>query len=157
MKWVTWQRVGIDRMACAWLIWKYIDAEAAFHFLPSGQLAEETPDAIPFDIPGVRLSHHRGRCSFVAFIKEYGMTDPILPQIARIVDGADCITTVLPPPESEGVEAVCQGIRLLAIDDLTALQQARLVFDALYAHLKAESSQHAGIYWASSHEDSDET
>ncbi|MHB1630025.1 MAG: chromate resistance protein ChrB domain-containing protein [Bacilli bacterium] len=137
MTWVTWQRVGIDRMACAWLVWKYIDAHAEFHFLPSGQTVEESPDAIPFDIPGVRLSHHRGRCSFAAFLKEYGLTDPVLSQIARIVDGADCITTVIPPPESEGVEAICQGIRSLADDDLEALKQARLVFDALYVHLRA--------------------
>jgi len=136
MIWVTWQRVGIDRMACVWLIWKYVDAHAEFQFLPSGQMAEETADAIPFDIPGVRLSHHRGRCSFAAFLKEYGLTDPVLAQIARIVDGADCITTVIPPPESEGVEAICQGIRSLANDDLEALLQARVVFDALYAHLK---------------------
>ena len=134
---MTWQRVGIDRMACVWLIWKYIDAHAEFQFLPSGQMVEETADAIPFDIPGVRLSHHRGRCSFAAFLKEYGLMDPILSQIARIVDGADCITTMIPPPESEGVEAICQGIRALANDDLEALLQARVVFDALYAHLKA--------------------
>jgi hypothetical protein len=135
MRWVTWEHVGIDRMACAWLIRTLIDPESQFDFIPYGQMVEETPDTIPFDIPGVRLSHHHGHCSFITFLNEQRLNDPILHQIGRIIDGADSVNEHIPPAESEGVDAICRGLRLLAGDDHRALEQAQVIFDALYQAL----------------------
>ena len=91
MKWVTWEQVGVDRMACAWLIKKYIDPQAEFLFVPVGHkpLSE---GAEPFDIPGVRLSHHRGHCTFHTMLREYDLRDPVLERIARVVDRTRVIT-----------------------------------------------------------------
>jgi hypothetical protein len=86
MKWVTWEHVGVDRMACAWLIRKFIDPQAEFVFVPAGQ-TPLPPDAEPFDIPGARLSHHRGHCTFHTMLREYSLDDPALRRIAQIVDG----------------------------------------------------------------------
>src|SRR5215472_4471045 len=97
MKWVTWQQVGVDRMACAWLIKKYLDPEAAFLFIPKGQ--QPLPaEAEPFDIPGERLSHHQGRCTFTTMLREYGLKDAALERIARIVDEADVVQEVMLEP-----------------------------------------------------------
>src|SRR5204862_5789150 len=85
MKWVTWENVGVDRMGCAWLIRKYIDPQAEFTFVPPGH----TPlpaGAEPFDIPGTRLSHRRGHCTFHTLLVEYELKDPILTRIARLID-----------------------------------------------------------------------
>jgi hypothetical protein len=90
MKWVTWEQVGVDRMACAWLITKYIDPEAEFLFVPTGhKLLPE--GAEPFDIPCVRLSHHLGHCTFYTMLREYNLHDPVLQRIARVVDEADTV------------------------------------------------------------------
>src|SRR4051812_6421326 len=94
MKWVTWEQVGVDRMACAWLIRRFIDPQATFVFVPSGQ----TPlpgDAEPFDIPGVRFAHRGGHCTFHTLLREYALTDPVLAHIARIVDEADVVQEVM--------------------------------------------------------------
>jgi hypothetical protein len=97
MKWVTWEQVGVDRMACAWLITTYIDHEAEFLFVPSGQ--QPLPEgAEPFDIPGVRLSHHRGHCTFYTMVREYDLRDPVLQRIARVVDEADTVQDVMLEP-----------------------------------------------------------
>src|SRR5947209_6655577 len=85
MKWVTWMGIGIERMACAWLIRRRIDPDAQFFFIPEGSAAVPT-DATPFDIPGVPFSHHQGRCSFAAFLAAYKLDDPVLARLARIVD-----------------------------------------------------------------------
>lgn len=108
MKWVTWENIGIDRMACAWLIRKQIDPEAKFLFIPRG-----TPlpvDAEPFDIPGVPLSHHGGHCSFHALLRKYKLKDPILDRIARIVDEADTIQEVSLEPAAAGLDLICEGL-----------------------------------------------
>jgi Chromate resistance exported protein len=90
MKWVTWADVGVDRMACAWLIRRAIDPEAEFLFVPADQ--QPLPEgAEPFDIPGVRLSHHSGHCTFHSLLDAYELTDPVLHRIARIVDEADIV------------------------------------------------------------------
>src|SRR5438552_16366635 len=99
MKWVTWENVGVDRMACAWLIRKQIDPKAEFLFLPEGQMHRPT-DAEPFDIPGVRLSHHGGHCSFHALLREHKLNDPMLNRIARIVDEADTVQEALVEPSA---------------------------------------------------------
>jgi hypothetical protein len=137
MKWVTWENVGVDRMGCAWLIRRFVDAKARFLFVPPS--AKELPKgAEPFDIPGVRLSHHRGHCSFHAFLKEYELEDPVLVRIARVVDEADTVQEVALEPVAPGLDLICEGIRLSCADDETALERGAIVYDALYARLKAE-------------------
>ena len=124
MKWVTWEQVGVDRMACGWLILKYIHPEAEFLFVPAGQ--KPLPDgAEPFDIPGVRLSHHRGHCTFHTLLR-----DPVLQRIARVVDEADTVQDVMLEPAAAGLDLICQGIR-----------QIRLVYEALYAKFASEPRQ----------------
>ena len=133
MKWVTWEHVGVDRMGCAWLIRKHIDQEATFVFIP-----RNTPvpaDAEPFDIPGVKFSHHDGHCSFHAFLQHYQMDDPILHRIARIVDEADTIQAVCIEPAAPGLDLLCEGVRLTSADDHEALERGAMLYDALYAKL----------------------
>jgi hypothetical protein len=137
MKWVTWENVDVDRMACAWLIRKQIDLQARFIFLPVGTLT--LPDgAEPFDIPGARLSHHQGHCSFHAMLREYKLDDPVLRRIARIVDEADTVQEVKVEPIAPGLDQICEGLRMTSPDDSTALERGAVVYDALYARLAAE-------------------
>ena len=137
MRWVTWEDVGIDRMGCAWLIRSRIDPAAEFQFLPEG--AREIPgDAEPFDIPGVRLSHHGGHCSFHACLVEYGLDDPVLRRIARIIDDVDTIQEATLEPASAGLDLVCRGLRRISGDDALALERGAMVYDALYAQLREE-------------------
>jgi hypothetical protein len=138
MKWVTWEQVGVDRMACAWLIRKHIDPKAKFLFVPVGQTKDLPTGAEPFDIPGVRLSHHRGHCSFHALLKEYGLKDPVLQRIARIVDEADTVQEVRVEPAAAGLDLICEGLRSISPDDEAALDRAVTVYDALYARLAAD-------------------
>jgi hypothetical protein len=139
MKWVTWENVGVDRMACAWLIRKQIDPKAKFLFVPVGS-QPLPPAAEPFDIPGVRLSHHQGHCSFHALLREYKLDDPILDRIARIIDEADTVQEVRVEPAAPGLDLICEGIRLISSDDATALERGEMIYDALYAKLAAEMS-----------------
>jgi hypothetical protein len=140
MKWVTWRNVGIDRMGCAWLIRKRVDSKARFLFIPEGH--EPLPKgAEPFDIPGVRLSHHGGHCSFHALLREYKLKDPILARIARIIDEADTVQDASLEPAAAGLDLICRGLRLTSPDDAAALGRGALVYDALYAQLKSETSK----------------
>ena len=140
MKWVTWEQVGVDRMACSWLIAKYLDPAAEFLFVPAGYkpLPE---DAEPFDIPGVRLSHHRGHCTFYTMLREYDLHDPVLQRIARVVDEADTVQEVSLEPAAAGLDLICRGLRLVSPDDQAALERGKLVYDALYAQLASELIQ----------------
>lgn len=136
MIWVTWENVAVDRMACAWLIRRFIDPGAEFVFVPPGQ--KPLPEgAQPFDIPGVRLSHRRGRCSFSTFLKEFDLNHPILERIARIVDEADVVQEASVEPAAPGLDLICRGLRRTSPDDLAALERGRLVYEALYAELAA--------------------
>jgi len=137
MKWITWMNVGIDRMACAWLIRRRIDPDAQFLFIPEGSAAV-SDDATPFDIPGAPFSHHQGRCSFAAFLSAYDMSDPILARIARIVDEADTVQEVELEPAAAGIDLVCRGLRRISLDDQTAIERGALLYDALYAQLESE-------------------
>ncbi len=137
MKWVTWEQVGVDRMACAWLIAKYIDPQAEFLFVPVGKsLLPE--GAEPFDIPGVRLSHHRGHCTFHTMLREYDLLDSLLQRIARVVDEADTVQDVTLESVAPGLDLICRGIRLTSPDDQTALERGRMIYDALYAQFASE-------------------
>ncbi|MGQ0634552.1 MAG: chromate resistance protein ChrB domain-containing protein [Planctomycetaceae bacterium] len=146
MKWVCWEGVGVDRMACAWLIRKYIDPKAKFLFVPRG--SQEIPEgAEPFDIPGVRLSHHHGCCTFHTMLDEYNLHDPTLRRIARIVDEADTVQEACIEAAAPGLDVICEGIRTTSPDDQTALERGALVYEALYAQLAAEmgpTAQNAG-------------
>jgi hypothetical protein len=134
MKWVTWEKVGVDRMACAWLIRKRIDPKARFLFVAVGTQTLPTGAEL-FDIPGVRLSHHQGHCSFHALVREYQLADPVLQRIARIIDEADTVQEVHVEPASVGLDLICEGIRLTSSDDATAIERGAMIYDALYAKL----------------------
>lgn len=137
MRWVTWKNVGIDRMGSAWLIKRYIDPQAEFVFIPAGQ--SPLPEgAEPFDMPGVRLTHHRGHCTFYTILREYHLKDPALERIARMIDEADEIQEVTLEPAASGLDLICRGLRLLSSDDFVALERSKMVFEALYAQLQSE-------------------
>ncbi|MGG1678557.1 chromate resistance protein ChrB domain-containing protein [Neobacillus sp. NRS-1170] len=134
MKWVTLEHVGVDRMACSWLIKRWIDSDAEFSFIPIGQ--KPLPEGHePFDIPGVRLSHRRGHCTFHTMLREYKIKEPILEQMARIIDEADTIQEACLEPIAPGLDFICDGIRLTSPDDITALERGSLIFEAMYAQL----------------------
>ncbi len=139
MKWVTWEHVMVDRMACAWLIKRFIDPQAEFMFIPAGH--KPLPDgAEPFDLPGVRLSHRRGHCTFHTMLREYNLKDPILHRIAQIVDEADVVQEVAVEPAAPGLDLICRGVRLISPDDDVALERGALIYEAIYAQLASESS-----------------
>lgn len=137
MKWVTWENIGVDRMASAWLIRRFIDPQSEFQFIPAGQkpLPEE---AEPFDIPGVRFSHHRGHCTFHSLIKEHRLIDPVLARIAAIVDEADVVQDASVEAAAPGLDLVCRALRRTSKDDKEAVERAVLLYDALYSELGAE-------------------
>jgi hypothetical protein len=136
MKWVTWEKVGVDRIGCAWLIRRFIDAKAKFLFVPA-DTRTLPKGAEPFDIPGARLSHHRGHCSFHAFLREYQLNDPILERIARMIDEVDTVQEVSVEPAAFGLDVICEGIRVASTNDETAIERGAIVYDALYAYLKS--------------------
>ncbi len=137
MNWVTWENVGVDRMACAWLIRKQIDPQAEFIFVPAG--TKPLPvDAEPFDIPGVRYSHQRGHCTFFTLLKEHKLKDPILLRIAQIVDEADVVQEAQVEAIAPGLDTICRGLRQTSPDDETALRNGALIYDALYAQLSLD-------------------
>ena len=134
MKWVTRARPMVDRIACPWLIKRFVDPEAEFLYVPADQVmaVAEQVGAIPYDVPGVELGHHGDACSFDAIIKTYNLTDPALQALARIVRGADTDAKDL-TPESRGLVAIAEGFRLVYQDDQTQLAAELPVYDALYA------------------------
>jgi len=137
VKWVTWEGVVVDRMACAWLVRRSIDPDAEFFFVPVG--TRPLPDdAEPFDIPGARLSHRRGHCTFHTLLRDYQLADPILGRIARIVDEADVVQEVAVEPVAPGLDLLCRGLRRISPDDTVALERGALLFEALYAQLASE-------------------
>ena len=139
MKWVTWENIGVDRMACAWLIRRWIDSEAEFAFIPAGE-KPKPKSGKPFDIPGERYSHHGGHCTFYALLKEHKLNDPILARIAQMVDEADEIQEVTLEPAAYGLDLICRGLRQISNDDFEAMQRGGLIYDALYAQLKIDSA-----------------
>jgi hypothetical protein len=140
MKWVTWQNIGVDRMACIWLIRRWIDPKAEFIFIPAGEKSS-AKDGEPFDIPGERYSHHGGHCTFHALLKKNKLDDPILTRIAQIVDEADEVQEVTLEPAALGLDLICRGLRQISKDDFEAMERGRLIYDALYAQLKLDSPQ----------------
>jgi len=135
MKWITRSHVHVDRVACPWLILRFVDNEAEFLFVPANQVkkvAAET-DAIPFDAPDVELGHHEGRCSFEAIIQKYELKDPALRRLAKIVHSADVAADIDKDPVARGLEAIAVGYGIRYPDDEENLLQQFEVYDALYA------------------------
>ena len=135
MKWVTRARPKVDRVACPWLIKRFVDVEAKFLFVPGDQVMEvaNRQGAIPFDVPDVELGHHGTDCSFDAIIKKYHLTDAALQRLALIVRGADTDNKKL-APECRGLEAIAEGFRLVYRNDHELLEREFPVYDALYAY-----------------------
>lgn len=135
MKWVTRERPKIDRIACPWLILRFIDRQAQFLYVPAGEVLKvaQVEGATPYDIPGVEMSHVGERCSFDAFMAKHGLGgDAALAQLAAIVRGADTERLDL-APQSAGLYAVSLGLSRLFTDDHEMLRHGLVVYDALYA------------------------
>ena len=142
MKWITREKVKVDRVACPWLIRRFIDPQAVFLFVPADQVLERAAKegATPFDVPGVELGHHGGRCSFEAILYKYRLDDPALRLLAQIVHGADVTPDLYGRPEAAGLKAVAEGFRLLGLqDDHEILAKESVVYDALYAYCQGET------------------
>jgi hypothetical protein len=135
MKWVTRSHVHVDRVACPWLIRRFIDSDAEFIFVPTSQVARVADDtgAIPFDAPNVDLGHKNGKCAFEAIIDRYGLTDPALLRLAKIVHAADIATDLRTDEIAPGLEAIAVGYGLRFPDDAENLRRQFDVYDALYA------------------------
>ncbi|MGB8645474.1 MAG: chromate resistance protein ChrB domain-containing protein [Anaerolineae bacterium] len=143
MKWLTRSHVHVDRVACPWLITRFIDNEAEFLFTPKNQIeqvARET-GAIPFDAPGVELGHHDGRCSFESILLKYDLKDPGLLRLAKIVHAADVDADIDTDPIARGLEAIASGFSLRYPDDEENLSVQFEVYDALYAWCRLQVAQ----------------
>jgi len=144
MKWITRERVKVDRVACPWLIKKFVDPEAEFIFVPASDVmaAAKRDGAIPFDVPGVELGHHEGKCSFEAIVEKYQIKDSAIDVLARIVHGADVSEDLYDEPEAPGLKAIAEGFRNLGFkDDHEILDREFIVYDALYAHCQRRIGQ----------------
>lgn len=137
MKWVTRRKARVDRIACPWLIQRFIDPDAEFLFVPEDQVLDTArrESAMPFDVPGVELGHHGDRCSFDAFLDKYGLTDPALRTLGEIVRGADTEARHI-AREAWGLYAVASGFREISRDDVENMARQFPVYDALYAYCR---------------------
>ncbi|MBN1139127.1 MAG: chromate resistance protein [Anaerolineae bacterium] len=135
MKWITRSHVHVDRVACPWLISRFVDSDAEFFFVPASQVARAAEElgATPFDVPDVELGHKDGKCSFEAIVEHFGLTDRALLRLARIVHGADVEQDRGTDPLSVGLEAIAVGYSLRFPDDHENLEWQFDVYDALYA------------------------
>jgi hypothetical protein len=139
MKWITRHHVKVDRVACPWLIKKFVDPAAEFLFVPVEHVSEiaEREKAIPYDVKDVEFGHHGKECSFDAIVKKHGLDkkDPALVLLAKIVNGADTDNSLWNQPESAGLNAVAEGFRHLGFkDDHEQIAAELIVYDALYAY-----------------------
>lgn len=143
MKWITRSHVHVDRVACPWLITRFIDSQAEFLFVPKSQVekvAKET-GAIPYDAPDVELGHHDGKCSFETIIEKYGLTEPALLRLAKIVHAADIEAGLHTDEIAPGLEAIAVGYNLRFPDDMENLPRQFEVYDALYAWCRLQAAK----------------
>lgn len=136
MKWVTRKNANVDRIACPWLIKRFIDPEAEFLFVPAQDVlaVAEAEGAAPYDVGGVELGHVGGRCSFESILLKYGLDDPALARLALIVHGADVAADIGITPEAAGLKAIAQGFLLLhGEEDHQKIALETPMYDALYA------------------------
>jgi hypothetical protein len=139
MNWVTREKARVDRIACPWLVKKFVDSDAEFLFVPADrvlQVAKEQ-NAIPFDVPNVELGHHGEKCSFDAIIQKYGLKDAALLEVAKVVRGADTKNRDI-TEESPGLNSIAEGFRIITKDDFENMSKQWPVYDALYAFFKAK-------------------
>ena len=139
MKWVTRERPKIDRVACPWLIARFIDPDAEFLYVPAAKVMDvaQQTGATPYDVPNVDYGHHGEKCSFDAFVERHRLTDPALQRLAVIVRGADTGRPDL-TAQSPGLLAVSQGLSAVFADDHEMLRHGMVVYDALYAWCQAQ-------------------
>jgi hypothetical protein len=138
MKWITRERVKVDRVACPWLIKKFVDPQAEFLFVPVDEVmtVAEREKAIPYDVKDVELGHHGKECAFDAILNKYNLgRDSALTLLAKIVNGADTDNSLWHQPEAAGLNAIAEGFRHLGFKDDHAINAAQwIVYDALYAY-----------------------
>jgi hypothetical protein len=141
MKWITRSHVHVDRVACPWLIARFVDSEAEFLFVAADSVLEaaDREGAIPFDAKEVELGHQDGHCSFVSIIEKYGLKDPALLALADVVNAADT-GQMESSPYAAGIEAIARGYSLRFPDDLENLEHQFEVYDALYAFLRLKTA-----------------
>jgi hypothetical protein len=140
MLWITRAHVHVDRVACPWLIKRFIDSDAEFLYVAASLVDETVKETggIPFDAPEVELGHHDGKCSFEAFIAKFKLKDPALLRMARIIHCADIDDEIDKDPIARGLEAIAEGFRLRYIDDEENVTMQSEVYDALYAWCKTQ-------------------
>lgn len=152
MKWITRERVKVDRVACPWLIRKFVDPDARFLFVPTDQVmaVAAREDAVPYDVKDVELGHHCKECSFDAIVKKYKLDcDPAMVLLARIVNGADTDNSLWNQPEAAGLNAIAEGFRHLDLKDDHEINAAEwIVYDALYAYCQemVRRGRHEGAF-----------
>jgi hypothetical protein len=142
VKWVTREHPKTDRIACPWLIRKFIDSDAEIVYVPRDQVLEYAAreGATSFDAPGAKYTHRDGKCSFETLVEEYKIDDPAVLLMARVVHGADVSDDRDATPQSRGLEAIADGFALLDIDDQRQLALELPVYDALYAWAQQQVS-----------------
>jgi hypothetical protein len=142
MKWVTRAHVHVDRVACPWLILRFVDSQAEFLFVAAQEVAQAAQEtgAVPFDIPGVELGHQDGRCSFESILLRYGLKDPALQRMARVVHAADIAADLRSDELGPGLEALATGFGLLFPADADNLARQFVVYDALYAWCRLQAA-----------------
>ena len=135
MKWLTRSHIHVDRVACPWLITRFVDNEAEFLFVPKSQVDKVVNEtgAIPYDAPNVELGHHEGRCSFESILLKYDLKEPALVRMAKIIHAADVAEDIDTDPIARGLEAIATGYSLRYPDDEENLSHQFEVYDALYA------------------------
>jgi len=147
MKWITRERVKVDRVACPWLIRKFIDPDAEFLFVPAEEVmtVAERERAVPYDVKGVELGHHGKECSFDALVKKYELgQDPAMVLLAKIVNGADTDNSLWNQPEAAGLNAIAEGFRHMGYkDDHEINAKEWIVYDALYEFCKKQAAAEA--------------
>jgi hypothetical protein len=148
MKWITRSNVKVDRVACPWLIKRFVDREAEFLFVPEAELLATAgrEQATPFDatrLPDVKLNHRGERCTFEAILEDYQLTDPALARLGRIVRAADVNGQETAAPEGPGLRAIAQGFASLGISDEERLARQFPVYDALYQYVRAHEDDRA--------------
>lgn len=143
MKWVTRSHVHVDRVACPWLITRFIDSQAEFLFVPKSEIERVVGEtgAVPFDAPGVELGHHEGRCSFESIILKYDLKEPGLLRLAKIVHAADVAEDIDQDPIARGLEAIASGYSLRFPEDQENLAHQLEVYDALYAWCRLQAAE----------------
>ncbi len=143
MRWVTRSHVHVDRVACPWLISRFVDSEAEFLFVPANQVTAvaDREDGVPFDVPDVELGHRDGRCSFESIMLKYELKDPALVRLSKIVHAADVAQDIDKDPIARGLEALAVGFGIRHPEDNENLDYQFEVYDALYAWCRIQVAQ----------------